>query len=56
MLYRALPSLGYDLILLRAHAGIRTEVGASTGQRASGQYVSLFTNEPYDPNEYPLSN
>jgi hypothetical protein len=56
MLYRALPSLGYDLILLRAHAGIRTEVDAATGQRTSGQYVSLFTNEPCDPNKYPLSS
>jgi hypothetical protein len=52
-LYRTLPSQGYDLILLRAHAGITTEVDAATGQRTSEQYVSLFTNEPYDPNKYP---
>jgi hypothetical protein len=40
MLYRALPSLGYDLILLRAHAGIRTEVDAATGQRTSEQHMT----------------
>jgi hypothetical protein len=51
--YRALPSLGYDLILLRGHAGITTEVDAATGQRTNEQYVSLFTNETYDPNKYP---
>ena len=50
--YRTLPSLGYDLILLRAHAGITTEVDATTGQRTNEQYVSLFTNEAYDANKY----
>jgi hypothetical protein len=50
--YRTLPSLGYDLILLRAHAGITTEVDAKTGQRTNEQYVSLFTNEAYDANKY----
>ena len=46
--YRTLPSRGYDLVLLRAHAGITTEVDAKTGQKTSEEYVSLFTNEPYD--------
>jgi hypothetical protein len=50
--YRTLPSLGYDLILLRAHAGITTEVDATSGQRTNEQYVSLFTNEAYDANKY----
>jgi hypothetical protein len=50
--YRTLPSSGYDLVLLRAHAGITTEVDATTGQKTSEQYVSLFTNEAYDTNKY----
>ena len=50
--YRTLPSLGYDLILLRAHAGITTEVDAKTGQATKESYVSLFTNEPYDTTKY----
>jgi hypothetical protein len=50
--YRTLPSLGYDLVLLRAHAGITTEVDAKTGQKTSEQYVSLFSNEAYDANKY----
>jgi hypothetical protein len=50
--YRTLPSRGYDLILLRAHAGITTEVDATTGQRNNESYVSLFTNEAYDASKY----
>ncbi len=50
--YRTLPSQDYDLILLRAHAGITTEVDVTTGQRTSESYVSLFTNEPYDASRY----
>ena len=50
--YRTLPSRGYDLILLRAHAGITTEVDATTGQRNNESYVSLFTNEAYDTSKY----
>jgi hypothetical protein len=51
--YRTLPSSGYDLVLLRAHAGITTEIDAKTGQKTSEQYVSLFTNEAYDKTKYP---
>jgi hypothetical protein len=50
--YRTLPSRGYDMVLLRAHAGITTEVDATTGQATKEQYVSLFTNEPYDTTKY----
>jgi hypothetical protein len=50
--YRTLPSRVYDLVLLRAHAGITTEVDAKTGQKTSEQYVSLFTNEAYDTTKY----
>jgi hypothetical protein len=50
--YRTLPSQGYDLVLLRAHAGITTEVDAATGQATKEQYVSLFSNEPYDATKY----
>jgi hypothetical protein len=51
-LYRALPSRGYDLVLLRVHAGITTEIEAATGERTGTEYVSLFTGEAYDPTKY----
>jgi len=51
--YRTLPSQGYDLVLLRVHAGITTEVDAATGERTGKEYVSLFTGEPYDESKYP---
>jgi hypothetical protein len=50
--YRGLASHGYDLIILRAHAGITTEVDAQTGRKTDEEYVSLFTNEPYDQSKY----
>lgn len=50
--YRRLASHGYDLVILRAHAGITTEVDAETGQKTEEEYVSLFTNEAYDPSKY----
>jgi len=50
--YRTLPGKHYDLILLRAHAGITTEVNAETGERTGQEYVSLFTGEPYDETKY----
>lgn len=51
--YRTLPQGGYDLILLRAHAGITTEVDVSSGERLETEYVSLFTGEHYSANKYP---
>ncbi|MEX2390969.1 MAG: hypothetical protein WD904_05170 [Dehalococcoidia bacterium] len=51
-LYRDLPNRGYDLVLLRVHAGITTEVDAATGEQTGTEYVSLFTGEPYDETKY----
>ncbi len=50
--YRTLPTKGYDLVLLRVHAGITTEVDAETGERTGTEYVSLFTGEAYDDTKY----
>ena len=50
--YRSLPDRRYDLILLRVHAGITTEVNRTTGERTGTEYVSLFTGEPYDKEKY----
>lgn len=50
--YRTLPQRGYDLILLRAHAGITTEVDLTSGERTETEYVSLFTGEPYSEGKY----
>lgn len=52
-LYRSLPRRDYDIIILRVHAGITTEVDASSGERTETEYVSLFTGEPYSPGKYP---
>lgn len=52
-LYRSLPQRDYDLIILRVHAGITTEVDFSSGERTETEYVSLFTGEPYTPDKYP---
>jgi hypothetical protein len=52
-LYRGLPQRSYDMIILRVHAGITTEVDVSSGKRAETEYVSLFTGEPYSPGKYP---
>jgi len=52
-LYRTLPDRDYDLVILRVHAGITTEVDAASGERSKTEYVSLFTGEPYDANKYP---
>jgi hypothetical protein len=52
-LYRTLPSRAYDIILLRVHAGITTEVDADTGEKTGTEYVSLFTGEKYDETKYP---
>ncbi len=50
--YRTLPQRGYALILLRAHAGITTEVDLTSGERTETEYVSLFTGEPYSEGKY----
>jgi len=51
-IYRSLPDRDYDLVLLRVHAGITTEVNAATGERTGTEYVSLFTGEAYDEEKY----
>ncbi len=51
--YRTLPERDYDLLLLRVHAGITTEVDVSSGEREETEYVSLFTGEPYVEGRYP---
>jgi len=51
-IYRSLPDRGYDLVLLRVHAGITTEVNEATGERTGTEYVSLFTGEAYDEGKY----
>lgn len=51
-IYRSLPDRDYDLVLLRVHAGITTEVNEATGERTGTEYVSLFTGEAYDEGKY----
>jgi hypothetical protein len=51
--YRTLPSRKYDIVLLRVHAGITTEVDSETGEKTGTEYVSLFTGELYDETKYP---
>jgi hypothetical protein len=45
--YRGLPEAGYDVILLRAHAGAIYD-----GKTPEGQGVFLFTSERYDESKY----
>jgi hypothetical protein len=52
-LYRCLPDRDFDIVILRVHAGITTEVDAETGEKTGTEYVSLFTGEPYDETRYP---
>ena len=47
-LYRRLPTLGYDLIILRSHAA--SYLQDSSGGKSRG--VALFTNQPYSPRKY----
>ena len=51
-IYRSLPDRDYDLVLLRVHAGITTEINEATGERTGTEYVSLFTGEAYDEGKY----
>ncbi len=46
-LYRDLPSLGYDLVILRVHSGICSEMDAP-----DTKYLGLFSGEPYTDNKY----
>ena len=50
--YRTLPQRGNDLVILRVHAGITTEVDVSSGERTETEYVSLFTGEAYSRGKY----
>ena len=50
--YRRLPRMGYDLLVLRVHSGIVTEVDEGTGEETKAEYVSLFTAEPFDDTSY----
>lgn len=51
-LYRRLPSLGYDIIVMRAHAGLSQEVDQETGEITGTEYVGLFTGEVYSKEKY----
>ncbi len=51
-LYRNLPTMGYDLILLRVHSGLTREIDSDTGTMNNTEYVSLFSGEPYSETKY----
>ena len=52
-LYRKLPTFDYDLIVLRVHSAMSTEVNPDSGEIIRGlEYVSLFTGEPYTEDKY----
>ena len=50
--YRELPTMDYDIIVWRAHAGLSREVDQDTGEGIGAEYVSLFTGELYDKNKH----
>lgn len=50
-LYKRLPSLGYDLLILRVHCGPLVW-RMPNGSKVVTQDAVLFTAEAYDPNEY----
>lgn len=52
--YRDLPTHGYELIILRVHSGLVTELCVETGSRRPTDYVALFTSEPYSDIEYSV--
>jgi hypothetical protein len=52
-LYRSLPTLNYDLVILRAHAGLLTVTNRTTQEVTHEDAVSIFTGEPYEANRYP---
>jgi hypothetical protein len=51
--YRRLPSLGYDIVILRVHCGPLVST-APNGTKVAGQDAVMFTAELYDPNKYVL--
>ncbi|MFQ6030185.1 MAG: hypothetical protein ACE5Q6_22150 [Dehalococcoidia bacterium] len=51
-LYRQLPRLDYDIIVMRAHAGLSQEVDQETGEITGTEYVGLFTGEVYSKEKY----
>lgn len=51
--YRDLPTHDYDLIILRVHSGISSEIDVTSGKKARMEYVALFTGEPYSETKYP---
>ena len=51
-LYRQLPKLDYDIIVMRAHAGLSQEVDQETGEVTGTEYVGLFTGEVYSKDKY----
>jgi len=50
--YRNLPAHDYDLLILRVHSGLVTQVDVTTGEKTETEYVSLFTGEPYIEGKY----
>jgi hypothetical protein len=50
--YRTLPNHGYDLIVLRAHAGLYSADGSEAVESPDDAFLALFTNEPYDQYTY----
>ncbi len=52
-LYRTLPSKGYELIILRVHAGPLVET-LPDGTKIVGEEIVLFTAEIYDQQKYPI--
>lgn len=46
-LYRELPSLHYDLVIIRGHSGVSRRINSETGEMSETEYVSLSTGEPY---------
>jgi hypothetical protein len=57
-MYRELPRVGYDLIILRSHASgdlrvnVAAEGGAAAGENVTLPSVQLFTNESYLPQRH----
>ena len=52
--YRDLPTLDYDLVILRVHVGETRRTDSKTGEITWPEYVSIFTGEPSaGPYKYP---
>lgn len=50
--YRNLPTLDYELIILRVHSGMARELGATFGDTREMGFVALFTGEAYREDKY----